>query len=597
MGHMKPNSAEPLDAEDQARRRRRAAASSDDDWLAAFARDLSDSWYSDLPPKLDAGGVSTSNANKKSTFIRLFSHRRKMQEHQLGAAMKEGAGHVGAETMLGAIMSECGEAQLRLAGERLDYERALEQTVLENSVLQQLLDTDIPNVTKLRKTLAKLTLDMDASRSRYQNAQRHSAGQVGAAGSQQKVEATRDELEAAQVKVEQHRDTLAGDMFQLLSREPELAQLLLHLVKLQTEYYRSSLQLLEGTIPALQASLNAAAVKPVFGLSLEEHLRVSGRQVALPLEMCICRLLQIGADEEGLFRVAGSTSKARKLKSCFDAGLASPEHMHEYLDAHVVADALKAYLRDLPEPLMTTDFYDDWMAAAHVQDEGQRLQALWQVLHQLPETHYTNLRYLIKFLALLSKNKQVNKMTTQNIAIVMAPNLLWTRLEEGFNMTATGTHSLVVDSLIQHSDWFFPEEVDFFITYPREEPAEVPPPAPAPDSPVLSNGSVRSSPGHHRSKSSDSGVVAVDSSGVGESASGSTASLTSSDPSRRASANRLGGTGGGGGGGRAPPPPPAHDPPTDGASPRAGPSRSRCHSDSGYHTSVTSYDILMTSRQ
>ncbi|KAF0297046.1 MFS-type transporter SLC18B1 [Amphibalanus amphitrite] len=78
MGHMKPNSAEPLDAEDQARRRRRAAASSDDDRLAAFARDLSDSWYSDLPPKLDAGGVSTSNANKKSTFIRLFSHRRRL---------------------------------------------------------------------------------------------------------------------------------------------------------------------------------------------------------------------------------------------------------------------------------------------------------------------------------------------------------------------------------------------------------------------------------------------------------------------------------------------------------------------------------------
>ena len=65
-------------------------------------------------------------------------------------------------------MAECGEAQTRLAGERLDYERALEQTVLESSVLQQLLDTDIPNVTKLRKTLAKLTLDMDASRSRLE---------------------------------------------------------------------------------------------------------------------------------------------------------------------------------------------------------------------------------------------------------------------------------------------------------------------------------------------------------------------------------------------------------------------------------------------
>ena len=61
------------------------------------------------------------------------------------------------------------------------------------------------------------------------------------------------------------------------------------------------------------------------------------------------------------------TSKARKLKSCFDAGLVSAEHMHEYSDPHVVADALKAYLRDLPEPLMTTDFYEDWMTAARVQ--------------------------------------------------------------------------------------------------------------------------------------------------------------------------------------------------------------------------------------
>ncbi|XP_037094190.1 rho GTPase-activating protein 44-like [Pollicipes pollicipes] len=400
---------------------------------------------------------------------------RKIPEHQLGSAMKEGAGLVGVETLVGAIMNECGEAQTKLAQERLSYEQELEMTVLDNSVLQQLLDTDIPNVTKLRKTLSKLTLDMDATRSRYQSAQRHTVGAVTASGQQ-----LRDELEAAQVKVEQHRDVLAGDMFQLLSREPELAQLMLHLVKLQTEHYRSCLQLLEATIPGLQASLNAAAVKPVFGLSLEEHLRVTNRQVALPLEMCVCRLLQIGADEEGLFRVAGSTSKARKLKSCFDAGLVDAAHMLDYLDPHVVADALKAYLRDLPEPLMTTDFYDEWMTSARVQEEGARLQALWQVLHQLPEAHYTNLRYLIKFLALLCKNKQVNKMTTQNMAIVMAPNLLWTRLEEGFNMTATGTHSLVVDSLIAHCDWFFPEDVDFFITYPREVTTET---SPTPDSP------------------------------------------------------------------------------------------------------------------
>ncbi|XP_043241901.1 nucleolar protein dao-5-like [Amphibalanus amphitrite] len=67
--------------------RRVAAASSDDDRPAPRAAPapapapapaaaaVSDSSDSDSPPKLDAGGVSTSDANKKATVNRLFLHR------------------------------------------------------------------------------------------------------------------------------------------------------------------------------------------------------------------------------------------------------------------------------------------------------------------------------------------------------------------------------------------------------------------------------------------------------------------------------------------------------------------------------------------
>ena len=34
-------------------------------------------------------------------------------------------------------------------------------------------------------------------------------------------------------------------------------------------------------------------------------------------------------------------------------------------------------------------------------------------------------RYLIKFLAKLAENQEVNKMSPSNIAIVMGPNLMW----------------------------------------------------------------------------------------------------------------------------------------------------------------------------
>lgn len=38
-------------------------------------------------------------------------------------------------------------------------------------------------------------------------------------------------------------------------------------------------------------------------------------------------------------------------------------------------------------------------------------------------------RYLVKFLSKLAQDSEANKMTPSNIAIVLGPNLLWTKTE------------------------------------------------------------------------------------------------------------------------------------------------------------------------
>lgn len=70
------------------------------------------------------------------------------------------------------------------------------------------------------------------------------------------------------------------------------------------------------------------------------------------------------------------------------------------------------------------------MAAAKLAHSDARLRALWEVLHKLPQANLENLRFLIKFLAVLTKNQDVNKMSPQNIAIVIAPNLIWSPQED-----------------------------------------------------------------------------------------------------------------------------------------------------------------------
>lgn len=63
-----------------------------------------------------------------------------------------------------------------------------------------------------------------------------------------------------------------------------------------------------------------------------------------------------------------------------------------------------------------------------------RHHALKQVIDKLPQANFDNLRYLIKFLSALSRNQEVNKMTPQNIAIVIAPNLIWSQADETTTM-------------------------------------------------------------------------------------------------------------------------------------------------------------------
>lgn len=104
--------------------------------------------------------------------------------------------------------------------------------------------------------------------------------------------------------------------------------------------------------------------KPVFGQKLEDHLRVTGRRIAYPIELCICTLLELGVEEEGLFRIAAGASKVRCMKLRLDSNCLDLESAVEYRDPHIIAGALKSYLRQLPEPLLTHHLYEEWMAAA-----------------------------------------------------------------------------------------------------------------------------------------------------------------------------------------------------------------------------------------
>ncbi|XP_033840521.1 rho GTPase-activating protein 17a isoform X2 [Periophthalmus magnuspinnatus] len=381
----------------------------------------------------------------------------------LSQAMVESGSQLGEDSLIGKMMEVCGDAENGLASELMQHELQLEKDVLDP--LSQLAEVDIPNILKQRKQLAKLVLDYDSARARWLQATKSIISGTNTQALTAKADLLKEEMDEAMNKVELCKDQLAADMYSFSSKEGDYARYFVTLLEAQADYHRKSLTVLETVLPTIQAQQDSWTEKPAFGTGLEEHLKRSGREIALPLEACVMMLLETGMKEEGLFRIAAGASKLKKLKAALDCSTSQLEEF--YSDPHAVAGALKSYLRELPEPLMTYQLYDDWIQASSVSDPDKRLQALWVVCDKLPKNNKTNFRYLVKFLAKLAQDSEVNKMNASNIAIVLGPNLLWAKTEGTLAemAAATSVHVVaIVEPIIQHADWFFPEDVEFNVS-------------------------------------------------------------------------------------------------------------------------------------
>ncbi|KAI5097374.1 rho GTPase-activating protein 44 isoform X6 [Silurus meridionalis] len=300
------------------------------------------------------------------------SPSKKLPLTTLAQCMVEGAAVLGDDSLLGKMLKLCGETEEKLAQELIVFELQMERDVVEP--LYVLAEVDIPNIQKQRKHLAKLVLDMDSARTRWQQSCKSSSHPSNLTPGGAKADALREEMEETANRMEICRDQLSADMYNFVAKEIDYANTFQTLIEIQAEYHKKSLEILQSVLPQIKAHQEAWIEKPSYGKPLEEHLTLSGREIAFPIEACVTMLLECGMQEEGLFRVAPSASKLKKLKASLDCGILD---VQEYsADPHAIAGALKSYLRELPEPIMTSQLYDEWIQASNIQDMDKRLQTL-----------------------------------------------------------------------------------------------------------------------------------------------------------------------------------------------------------------------------
>uniref|UniRef100_H0WY19 SH3 domain binding protein 1 n=1 Tax=Otolemur garnettii TaxID=30611 RepID=H0WY19_OTOGA len=401
----------------------------------------------------------------------------------LSTTMAESFKELDPDSSMGKALEMSCALQNQLARILAEFEMTLERDVLQP--LSRLSEEELPAILKHKKSLQKLVSDWNTLKSRLAQAAKNSGSSQSLGGgpssyshttTANKVETLKEEEEELKKRVEQCKEYLA-DLYHFATKEDSYANYFIHLLEIQADYHRRSLSSLDTALAELREnhsqadifpSMTAAPFSKVYGVSLGTHLQDLGRDIALPIEACVMMLLSEGMKEEGLFRLAAGASVLKRLKQMMAS---NPHSLEEFCsDPHAVAGALKSYLRELPEPLMTFDLYDDWMKAASLKEPGARLQALQEVCGRLPPENLSNLRYLMKFLARLAEEQEVNKMTPSNIAIVLGPNLLWPPEKEGdqAQLDAASVSSIqvvgVIEALIQSADTLFPGDINFNVS-------------------------------------------------------------------------------------------------------------------------------------
>ncbi len=78
------------------------------------------------------------------------------------------------------------------------------------------------------------------------------------------------------------------------------------------------------------------------------------------VEVLLHYLQQKGLYTEGIFRLSGSAERIQELKEVFNRGEIPTLGEN---DVHNAAGLLKAFLRELPEPLLTFESYNSFIAA------------------------------------------------------------------------------------------------------------------------------------------------------------------------------------------------------------------------------------------
>ncbi|XP_018410240.1 PREDICTED: oligophrenin-1 [Nanorana parkeri] len=172
---------------------------------------------------------------------------------------------------------------------------------------------------------------------------------------------------------------------------------------------------------------------------------------------CINAVEATGMTTEGVYRTVGSNIQVQKLLNAFfdpkcpgNIDLQSSD-----CDIKTVTSALKFYLRNLSEPIMTYKLHRELVSASKSENLDYRLGAIHCLVYRLPDNHREMLELIIRHLSRVCEYSKENLMSPSNMGVIFGPTLMRAQEDTVAAMMNIKFQNIVVELLIEHCNKIF----------------------------------------------------------------------------------------------------------------------------------------------
>ncbi|KAI0771795.1 hypothetical protein BC629DRAFT_1583291 [Irpex lacteus] len=184
-----------------------------------------------------------------------------------------------------------------------------------------------------------------------------------------------------------------------------------------------------------EAAMPLAPAGPsLFGRDLVEQVRADSKDeehvIPVIVEKCIDAVDTLALEYEGIYRKTGGSGQSKSITQLFERGDYASFDLRDsdrFNDICSVTSVLKNYFRSLPNPLLTYDLHEQFIAASTMKDPDAKTAALQDLVTRLPPEHYNTTRALMLHLHRISERSDKNLMHAQNLGVVFGPTLMRSR--------------------------------------------------------------------------------------------------------------------------------------------------------------------------